>query len=245
MTFFAWAGARRGRIGTGQPTATAFSVPVAALAFWRERLQAHGVASEATTRWEAPVLSFVDPDGLRLEFVGVDDDQRVPWTHAVPAEHAIRGFHGATITVAQPTATDAALQSLGFREAGRDGSRTRYVLADGAAGAVLDVVVASAPHGLSAVGTVHHIAWRVADDAAQAHWLATLPQRGFSVSPVMDREYFHSIYFREPGGVLFEIATDQPGFAVDEAPETLGTALKLPPWYEAQRAEIEARLPTL
>jgi glyoxalase family protein len=248
MTFFAWPGAPRGRQGVGQISATAYSVPAGSLDFWTDRLRAHGVDGiERGTRFGEEVLSFSDPDGLPLELIApLTVDARAGWANGpIPTEYAIRGFHSATLWL-RHAAPSAALLSehLGFILVGEEGQRTRYTAADERPGAFVDLLVTpGAPAAYQAAGTVHHIAWRVANDAAQQAWRENLLRSGLSVTEVRDREYFHSIYFREPGGILYEIATDPPGFAIDEAPESLGTALKLPPWLEPKRGAIEHALP--
>jgi len=256
LTFFYWAGQPRGRIGPGQATATAWSVPAASEPFWRERLAAHGVPFTEEIRFGDRVLRFADPDGLGLEIVATaEPDARLPWAHPeIPVAHGLRGFHSVTLTHADSGRTARLLvDRMGWRETARapDGgtaneTRVRYAVAAGGPGAYVDLVSApAAPRGQPGAGTVHHVAFRVADDAeelaAQAEWRAA----GLGVSPRMDRNYFHSIYAREPGGVLFEIATDAPGFAIDEPVESLGTTLKLPAQYEAHRAAIEAHLEPL
>lgn len=249
MTFFPWPGARRGRRGAGQTTTTAFSVPADALDYWRDRLAGPGVyVEEPTTRFGDRVLTFYDPDGLRLEIVANREDTRNGWREGpVPHEYAIRGFHGVELSERSLERTATLLaERLGFRLVGQDGNRTRYEVGDGGPGSLVDVVEQPGEQlGIVAVGTVHHIAWRTPDDAQQVAWRESLDRAGYNVTPVMDRQYFHSIYFREPGGVLFEIATDQPGFDKDEPVEQLGTDLKLPPWLEPVRARIEEALPTL
>lgn len=250
LTVFPWPLAQRGRRGTGQATVTSFMVPLASLDFWIDRLGTHGVAVFAPEeRFGERVVAFDDPDGLRLELVASGSEPRgVAWNEGpVPTAFAIRGLHGVTLTEARPPVTDAMLTAvLGFREIGREGDRTRYQAAENGVGAIVDVIDAptEAP-GRVAVGTVHHVAWRTPSDETQRAWRNELIEHGLGVSPVMDRQYFHSIYFREPGGVLFEIATDAPGFAIDEAPTELGTGLRLPPWLEPSRTEIEELLPVL
>ena len=246
LTFFAWPNGRRGRLGLGQVTATALAVGPDSLPFWRERLAAHNVAAEiAEARFGETVLSFEDPDGMRLELVPAASDPRPGWPEGhIPAEHAVKGIHAVTLPERSTDQTVSLLTELGFQSAETDGTHTRYALGEPASFA--DVVFApNSVSGQIAVGNVHHVAWRTPDDAQQEQWLAALSGLGYGVSPVMDRDYFHSIYFREPGGILFEIATDPPGFAIDESPETLGHALKLPPQYEPMRAQIEAHLPPL
>ncbi len=250
LTFFPWPGAPRGRHGAGQATVVSFSVPPAALGFWEHRLRSHQVPVE---RLESPfdesILEFSDPDGLQLELVADPrSDLGQPWTAApVPISQAIRGFHSVALLEHTYTDTDALLtEVLGFRLARTVGHRRRYLVGDGDLATSVDVVTApDAPSGHVAVGTVHHVAWRTPDEAAQSAWRQKIIEQRLSVTPVRDRQYFRSIYFREPGGVLFEIATDSPGFAVDEAPEALGTQLKLPPWLEPRREMLTARLPRL
>ena len=250
LTFFPWPGAPRGRHGVGQATSTAFAVPAGSIAFWTDRLAAAGVSfGEPVTRFDEGVLRLEDPDGLRLELVGravgMPDE---PWDHGdVPAEHAIRGLAGVTIAERDAAATEALLVSaLGFRRVGRAGMLTRLEAAGREPGAVVDLIEErDGTPGRIAVGTVHHVAFRARSDAEQQAWRTELLGAGLAVSPVRDRNYFRSIYFREPGGVLFEIATDLPGFAIDEPPAELGGALMLPPWLEPRRTELEAVLPPL
>jgi glyoxalase family protein len=250
LTFFPWPGARRGRDGAGQTTATAFAVPAGALAYWEDRLREHGVrVAGRIQRFGQEVLPLDDPDGLHLELVETDSAPAVThWAEGpVPAPYALRGFHGVTLDEVRLGPTDALLTAvLGFANIGPEGDRVRYQAASPGPGAFVDVVASGdPPSGLVAVGTVHHLAWRTPTDASQVAWQTALIDQGLGVSPVLDRQYFHSIYFREPGGVLFEIATDPPGFATDESPARLGQWLKLPPWLEPARAEIEAVLPPL
>lgn len=250
MTFFPWSSLRRGRVGTGQVTATTFSVPAEALSFWVTRLTAHQITlSSAVSRFGDSVLSFEDPDGLVLEIVGARErDDRTPWTHPdIAVAVGLRGFHGVTLGVNVAAPTLALLtDTMGYRVQSTEGGRTRLTTGAGGPGTYVDVLVDPAlPRGLQGAGTVHHVAFRTPNDTTQADDLAAVRERGMHVSPVMDRSYFHSIYYREPAGILFEIATDTPGFATDETVEQLGTTLRLPPQYEAQRAAIEAALPKL
>lgn len=249
ITFFVWANMPPGRRGSGQVTAVGFSVPAASLDYWRARLEAHGVRTEPAERFDEKVLRFYDPDGLQLELVaGPGPDNREPWTGGpVPAEHGVRGIYGVTLTepAAEPT-TGLLTLVMGFRFQAADAGRYRYATGPGGPGAVVDVEVRrDLFRGRVAVGTVHHVAWRTGNDETQLAWRSRLLAAGYQVTPVRDRLYFRSIYFFEPGGVLFEIATDPPGFTVDEAADTLGTGLRLPPWLEARRAELEAVLPPL
>lgn len=250
LTFFPWAGLRRGRPGTGQSYATAFSIPAAAVGFWTERLASLAIATAPTEeRFGETVLTLFDPDGLRLELVATGEaDAREPAPSAdIPREHAIRGFHGSTLALTDDTATSAVLVStMGYRRQAAAGHRVRYTVGAGGPGTYVDLLTDPAlPRGLNGAGTIHHVAFRTPDDPSQVAALAELNRAGLSASPVIDRAYFKSIYYREPGGVLFEIATDQPGFAIDEPVETLGSILSLPPRLEPHRREIEAALPDL
>jgi glyoxalase family protein len=248
LTFFPWPRIPRGTVGNGQVSATAFAVPVGAIPYWAARLTELGTASrEVEQRFGEPVIQFVDPDGLPGEIIGTAHaDPARAWSKGpVPAEHAICGFHSATLSQTGHEGTAGVLERMGFRLLGNEANRYRYVVGDGPAG-IIDVL--STPEGLLGrlgAGTVHHIAFRTPDDDQQRAWRAELSTSGHDVSPIMDRTYFHSIYFREPGGVLFEIATDPPGFATDETREHLGERLMLPAWLESHRADIERRLPSL
>ena len=250
LTFFPWIGMRRGRPGQGQAYATGFSIAASSLDFWRERLARLKVETgPVETRFSDQVLPVFDGDSLRLDLVfNAEYDPRAPAPSTdVPAPHGIRGFHSTTLALAAPAATIALLtETMGYRLVGESGQRTRFTVGAGGPGTYVDILTdPSVPRGLNGAGTVHHIAFRVADDAAQLAAHAEIEARGLGISPVIDRAYFKSIYYREPGGVLFEIATDVPGFTFDEPVETLGTRLSLPPRLEPHRAEIEAALPPL
>jgi glyoxalase family protein len=250
LTFFPWAGLPRGRPGKGQSYATAFSVPAGSLPFWQERLARLKVTTyPVETRFGDEVLPFQDHDGLRLELVATaEGDSRPPTPSTdVPAEFAIRGFHSSTLAVNDAAPTTAVLTGqMGYTQQAQDGYRTRYTVADGGPGTYVDVTTDPAiPRGLNGAGTIHHVAFRTPTDATQIAARQTLVANSLQVSPVIDRAYFKSIYYREPNGVLFEIATDQPGFAIDEPVETLCTKLSLPPHLEARRAEIESGLPKI
>ena len=248
LTFFAWPQGRRGRPGLGQVTAASLSIGSDSLGFWRERLTAHGViVGEPETRFGEAVLAFSDPDGMRLELVPTADDPRTGWTEGpVPAQHAIKGIHAVTLPQRSIDQTAGLLtQTLGFQSIATDGTFTRYASGVSPATFADIVFVPNTVAGQIAVGSIHHVAWRTPDDAQQDAWLENLSGLGFGVSPVMDRDYFHSIYFREPGGILFEIATDPPGFTIDEPLETLGQALCLPSQYAPLRAQIMAQLPPI
>ena len=208
-----------------------------------------GVPAERTgERFQEEVLSFADPDGMRLEIVGHADagEAKAPRTSDVPPEHAIRGFFGVTLCEGGYEKTVAVLDTMGFHKIGEHGTRFRFAAEGSALGNHIDVLVQpQLTYGRMGAGSVHHIAFRAADDASQLEWRAVLVASSLDVTPVLDRTYFHSIYFREPGGVLFELATDPPGFSLDEPIESLGEALKLPPWLEPQRSRVERALPPI
>jgi len=247
VTFFPWPGGRHGSRGTEQISAIAFAVPVGALAYWQDRL------TEFDWRFGGPedhagaaVLSLYDPAGLLLELVEqpLGDRRSTGSDTDVPAEAAIQRLFGVTLTLAQAAPTAAFLTDrLGFRAVEGRPEQARYAVGTGANTAVVDLVEQpGVPRGQVAAGSIHHVAWRVAGEATLLDWQRELTRQGADVTPIRDRQYFRSIYFREPGGVLFEIATDAPGFAIDEPPAAMGTRLMLPPWLEPQRATIERRL---
>jgi glyoxalase family protein len=251
LTFFPWPGVGRGTVGSGQVSVTSFAVPAGSIDYWRRRLTGRGAPVEgAPERFGDEVLAFEDPDGLRLELIATDlSGPSAGWEgSSVDRGHAIRGFHSATLLEEGYERTAALLQNvMGSRLVGTEGNRVRFRMGSGdAAAAIVDVVCApDGRPGRLGGGTVHHIAWRTPDDAQQLAWRRRLVGEGTNVSPVMDRTYFHSIYYREPGGILFEIATDPPGFALDEPPEHLGERLMLPAQYEPYRSVLERKLPRL
>jgi glyoxalase family protein len=249
MTFFPWDGAPRGRIGAGQLTVTSFSFPASSLGYWTERLVESGIRFEKPEdRFGETVLRFPDPDGLRLELVASSDDSREGWSEGpLPPEHAVRGFHHVTLLSTDPESTTRLMtETLGFMQTGEAEGRTRFEAGDGGPGNTVDVANGSGfPRGTMGVGTVHHVAFRVPDEETQLELREKVAALGYNVTHVLDRNYFRSIYFREPGGVLFEIATDPPGFTADEDPERLGESLKLPPWLEPRREQLEEVLPPL
>ena len=250
LTFFPWVDAPVGRGGSGQVTAIAYAVSEQGLAYWQDRLAANKVELRGpTTRFDETYLEFEDPDGLKIELVVADQPAEFPaWAKSpVPAAMQLRGFHSVTLSESGREMTHALLTTqMGWTLVKEQGGRFRYQAPGGGPGSLVDVLVASdARRGLPGTGTVHHVAFRVDGDEAQQIWRNQLLELGYHVSPVMDRSYFHSIYYREPGGVLFEIATNPPGFTVDESVETLGASLKLPKQYESIRAQIEKALPVL
>ncbi|AHF89233.1 diguanylate cyclase [Opitutaceae bacterium TAV5] len=251
VTFFFWPDlAVRGRVGAGQTTALVFSAPATALAWWQERLQAHRIAARRRTRFGEEVLAFADPDGIPVEIVAVDGDTRTGWSDRgsdIPPERALRGLHTAELTVRDARPTEKLLiGEMGYRLVRREGARARYESGSGGPGHYADVIDApAAPAGAGGVGTIHHIAWRAPDDETELALQARLHAAGYQVSPVRDRQYFRSVYYREHGGILFEIATDVPGFAIDESIDSLGTTLRLPPQFEHAREAIRQALPPI
>ena len=250
LTFFPWAHVAPGRRGIGQTFETAFRIPEGSIGAWTHRFVDRGVPHDAPEkRFGETVLPFRDPDGMSLALVGVRGAEGEPaWTGGgIPAEEAIRGFHGVTLLLEDAARTGAILSDvLGLKEAAREGSTTRFA-GDAGLGGIVDIRTAEGflPAGLGG-GSVHHVAFRASGDAAQAEMVKRLADNhGIRTTEQLDRNYFRSVYFREPGGVLFEIATDDPGFAADESPETLGRDLKLPRFLEPRRQEIEAVLEPL
>lgn len=248
LTFFPWPMVKRGTPGNGEAAAVAYAIPPEAADFWRERLAASGVViGETSARFGDPVIPFRDPDGMAVELVVTESAGQIqPWTDGlVPVEFALRGFHSVTLWLADSERTAELLSGvMGYRFMGVEGQRARYAAPGGAVGAVVDLLQRPGlPGGRFGGGSIHHVAFRAADEEEQSAYQAALRAAGFSVTPVRDRQYFRSIYFRTPGGVLFEIATDGPGFLIDESATELGRSLRLPPWQEPQRAEIEAVLP--
>lgn len=250
LTYFPWPRGAAGRSGVGLWTAIALSVPRGALEFWRTRLaRAGAAAADPVSRFGEQILTFRDPDGLPLELVpAAGDDARPGRTDGpVPPEHAVRGVHGATLTARNPGPAHAFLtEILDFRLAAEDGRYRRYATGPAGAGTFLNLLTdPAAPEGAIGVGAMHHVAWRTPGEADQRVWRQRLDVLGHKVTPIIDRLYFHSIYFQEPGGAIFEIATDPPGFTVDEPPDRLGEALHLPPWLDDLRERLERELPPL
>ncbi len=242
-------GVRTGVKGAGQVVTTSFSVPVASLGFWRRRLMDRGAeAKDVETRLGEEAIRIADPSGLSLELVASDRDSRIPWTgNGVGAGEAIRGLHSVTMVVRSLRPTLELMTGLlGFRVVDEAANRTRVAVGGDGPGHIMDIVVdPDAEAGLNGLGTVHHVAMAVSTDDEQRRLREELLRMGLNVTDIRDRCYFQSIYFREPGGVLFEVATIQPGFTADEDVSSLGRALMLPPWEEQYRPTIEAKLPAV
>jgi glyoxalase family protein len=250
LTFFPWEGIRQGRKGAGMATEIGYAVPEGSFDFWMKRFEKYNVTyNKPSEKFGEPYLTFLDPDGLKLELViPKKADARKPWeTSEVKADVALRGFHNITLTLndVKPTA-DILTDVFGYKLLEQSGNRYRYATDAVETANIIDLVeLPSEGRGNGAGGTVHHIAFRVKDEATLMQYHDKIASRGLNITNKIDRNYFYSLYFREPGGVLFEIATDNPGFMVDEKVEELGTHLLLPPQYEPRRAEIEAVLPKL
>ena len=250
LTFFPWEGINPGYTGTGMVTEISYAVPENSLPFWTERFRQHNIIQQpAVERFGEQILSFQDGDGLQLALVvPKNEDSRIGWaTEEVPSSVSLKGFHHATLTLKQMDPTAAVLTDLfGYSLQQQEGSRYRFVTDAADTAHAIDIVAApSEKHGYNAAGTNHHIAFRVRDEATLMAFREKIAARGFNITPKIDRNYFYSLYFREPGGVLFEIATDNPGFAIDEPLAELGTHLMLPPQYEKHRLAIERQLPLL
>lgn len=250
LTFFPWGDAPSGRDGTGQVGATTFATSEAGLEYWEKRLQENDVEVRGPMRrFDEVYIEFPDPDGMKLELVVADQAAAFqPWAKSpVPPAMQLRGFHSVTLSESGYELTHVLLaERMGWKLLKQAGERFRYQAPGGGPAALVDVLCQpGARHGLPGTGTVHHVAFRVDDDAAQLAWREKLVGHGYDVSPVRDRNYFHSIYYREPGGILFEIATNPPGFTVDEPLDQLGTSLMLPRQFEPVRKQIEARLAPL
>jgi len=247
LTFFPWEGIQQGRRGTRQVSEIGYSVPENSLDFWLKRFEANNITyNKVSEKFGEQYLTFLDPDGLKFELiVPKTEDKRTPWeTSEVSAENATRGFHNITITTnkLQPTA-DVLTNLFGYRLLEQHVNRFRFITDNVDNAAIVDVVEAPGEViGHVAGGSVHHVAFRVKDDEVLMRFREKIIDAGLHITEKIDRNYFYSLYFREPGGVLFEIATDNPGFAVDESVEDLGKGLKLPPQYESRRADIASKL---
>ena len=249
LTFFPWPGVSRGREGSGLTTATSFSVPEASLGFWSKHLAGLKIDwSWGKDSSGHDLIEVRDYDGMRLQLVGTVGDSRSGWDGVadIPAEHAVRGLHSVELSEAQIDPTAGMLQNLlGMNLSSESSGKANFQMATGESGAKVEVLGGVSDRGLQAGGTVHHVAFRAPDLPTMELWQQELLGRGVGVTEIMDRQYFKSIYFREPGGVLFEIATDDPGFDIDEPLLELGKKLKLPPWLEPSREQIQQSLPEI
>ncbi|WP_442598328.1 ring-cleaving dioxygenase [Neobacillus sp. D3-1R] len=243
ITFFPWADAYSGRIGDGQVGVTSYLVPTGAMEFWEKRLQHFKIPFTKMIRFGEEYLVFGDPHGLHLEIVEREDGQKNTWDFdGISSDVAIKGFGGATLLSARPDETAHLLEHvMGLEKVGEEGEFVRF-RSIGIIGNIIDLKKTSSGRGRMGVGTVHHIAWRAKDDQDQLDWKKLIESNGYGVTPVKDRNYFNAVYFREHGEILFEIATDPPGFAYDESQATMGEKLMLPPQYESQREKIEQGL---
>ncbi|MDN3205457.1 ring-cleaving dioxygenase [Algoriphagus sediminis] len=246
FTTFPFKGARKGTKGTGEMTFTGFSIPENSLSYWMERLSKFNVVvSDVLTRFGKKLIRFEDHDGMGIELIANDEDDREGWSYGqIPEEHTIRGFYGATLYLKEKEGTAELLtRHMDYRFIGEEKGRFRYGV-EGKPGDIVDIIVnPDAPRGQQSAGTVHHIAFRTENAESQLSIQKLLWDNGYQTTEVKDRNYFTSIYFRSPGGVLFEIATDEPGFAIDEEEAHLGELLKLPEWAEPSRERIESSLP--
>lgn len=246
ITFFPWEGAMRGRVGDGQVGVTVYAVPKGSLEFWKHRLKTFDIDFSLEKRFGKTYLRFHDPHGLVLELSERETGKLSSYTYGdIEQAHAIKGFDGVVLYSLSPSETAQLLVDvLGFKKAKEDAQHIRLV-SDGEFGDTVDIKRTLDEKGFQGTGTVHHIAWRTQDDTSQQTLQSTLNDQSYHVTPVIDRKYFHSIYFRERGKILFEIATDGPGFDVDEPFEALGESLTLPERYEPYRARIEQILKPL
>ena len=250
MTFFPWPNMHKGRVGNGETSAVGYAIPKESISYWRERLATLGVEVEKEiTRFGEHVLVFKDAEGIQIELIATDDPSTIQlWENGpVPGEHALRGFHSVTLLLDTVGPTAALLMDeMEYTFVGQEGSRYRYKGASDDRGLYIDIEERpGGQRGAFGAGSIHHIAFRTVDDEEQLEYRHRFIENGRHVTPIQDRQYFHSIYFREPGGVLFEVATDAPGFLYDEPIEELGNTLKLPPWLEEQRTVLEERLPAI
>jgi glyoxalase family protein len=253
LTFFPWPGARRGHRGVGQIEATAFAISSQSVGYWLDRFrQQHVTAEKTSARFGEEVIRFTDPDGLLLELIASDSlgktESWIDPAAAGPEDHSLRGFHSVSAALEGYERTAKLLtESFGYRLVEESGNRFRFAApSESGPGRIVDLLcMPDSRPGAIAAGSVHHIAFRAKDDAEQLQWREHLVELGYNVTPVIDRTYFHSIYFREPGGILFEIATEPPGFTLDEKLDKLGMHLRLPPWMEPTRSQIEQVLPPI
>ena len=242
LTFFPYPAEEDGRIGKPQITTAGLVIPPNSVSYWRERLRRHGVdVEEPSDRFDETVLRFSDPDGTRLELV-TGESTVEPWADGpIPPRHAIRGIHSVTLLSANAFVTASVLDTLGFELVGQEGDRVRY-RAPGDRATVVDLLDRDSDFGREGAGSIHHVAVRVSDEDELYEWHDLFRERDYDVSRVKDRHFFHSLYVRDPGGILFELATDAPGLTAGEDLDTFGQSLYLPPWLEEDREMIEGQL---
>lgn len=245
LTFFPYPAEEDGRVGRPQITAVELVIPPGSIEYWRERLTAHGVEFDGPfERFDETVLRSADPDGTRVELV-TGDSSVDPWTDGpIPERHAICGIFGVTMHSMNVFVTASVLETLGFDLVGQEGDRVRY-RASGDRATVVDLLDREGEFGREGAGSIHHVAVRVPETEQLYEWHGLFREREYDVSRVKDRHFFHSLYVRDPGGILFELATERPGLTVDVDPETLGKSLYLPPWLEEDREMIEGQLEPL
>ena len=246
ITFFPWAKQLKGRIGTGQVGVTSYVIPNHSIEFWKNRLKRFGIQFITSIRFGETYLKFQDPDGLEIELVERNEGAINNWNYAgIEAEYAIKGFSGATLISIQPHKTAEVLEGiLGLTCLGDEEGFLRFK-SEAQLGNTIDIKLTPSVRGLMGAGTVHHIAWRAKDEEDLLRWRELLQDKGYYPTEIKDRNYFKAIYFHEAGGILFEIATDPPGFSVDETAAELGKRLMLPSWLESKREELEETLPSI
>jgi glyoxalase family protein len=255
LTFFVWQNVKRGVRGNGETAALAYNIPAGSIAFWQDYLEAKGAPLQPVVeRFGVQVLPFDDPDGMRVELIASESSLDVRhWENGpIPEAHALRGFHSVTLWLEEiePTA-DLLIDQMGYSFVGQEGNRHRFIGGINSLANTLDILHRPKQpedmpdEAIFGAGSIHHIAFRVPTDEMQLEYQSALRAAGYGVTPVRDRSYFHSIYYREPGGILFEIATEGPGFAIDEPVNKLGESLKLPEWFEPNRNAIEQDLPPI
>jgi glyoxalase family protein len=245
LTFFPWEGIGKGTPGAGMATHIGYAVPQGSLDFWKNRLEEHKISLQENVIFGEKLISFNDPDGLQLQFIETNDQRKAWTTTDVNAEHALKGFHNVTLSLKEADPTLRVLTDiLGYSFQQQDDNRYRLTTDSIETANIVDIIAdKNLPYGKNAAGTNHHIAFRVKDDNVLMEYREKVLSAGLDITEKINRDYFFSLYFREPGGVLFEIATDNPGFTVDEPLSSLGTALKLPKQYESYRSQIEQTLP--
>ncbi|MEH7459819.1 ring-cleaving dioxygenase [Bacillus sp. JJ1127] len=246
ITFFPWPKQLKGRIGTGQVGVTGYMIPNGYMPFWESRLREFNVEFISSVRFGETYLQFQDPDGLQIELVERDGGPQNTWSFGeIGVENAIKGFSGATLYSARPNKTAQLLEEVFRLECiGQEDGFLRFQ-SEAEVGNIIDIKLTASIRGLMGAGTVHHIAWRAKDEEEHQEWWSMLQEKGYYPTEILDRNYFKVLYFHEAGGILFEIATDPPGFAVDEPTKELGEKLMLPSWLEPKREELEEILPPI